>query len=399
VTGGGNAASEVWQAGRERVKIALVSPYNFHHPGGVSEHIEHLREEFRRLGHEVIVIAPRKSKGGIEVRDGFYGVGRAVSIPAGGARARLTFDVTLYADVKALMRRERFDIVHLHEPLMPVLPYMVLLNSRAVNVATFHAYRTINHWYTVFKPYMSFVLGRLDGRIAVSEPAREFVRQYFDGPYDVIPNGIDTNRYGEQIEPFPWASDDTPRILFVGRFDESRKGFRHLLRALPLVHQQLPRARLVVLGTGKLERFAGQMERYGVRNVDVIGFVDGDTKSRYYASCDVCCFPSVRNESFGYVVLEGMASGKPVVATDIPGYASILTHEREGLLVPPQDHRTLAEALIRVLTNQDLSKKFGEQGRLTASRYDWSVVAQRVLGVYEQATRKAQTAPWRQTMV
>ncbi|HEV2107318.1 MAG TPA: glycosyltransferase family 4 protein [Thermomicrobiales bacterium] len=381
------------------MKIALVSPYNFHHPGGVSEHIAHLREEFLRLGHQVIVIAPRATKGGLEVGDGFYGVGRAVSIPAGGARARLTFDVTLYADVKAMMRRERFDIVHLHEPLMPVLPYMVLLNSQAVNVATFHAYRTINHWYTVFKPYMSFVLSRLDGRIAVSEPAREFVRQYFDGPYDVIPNGIDTNRYGDHVEPFPWASDGLPRILFVGRFDESRKGFKHLLRALPLVQRRFPNARLVVLGTGKQERFAGCMERYGVRNVDFIGFVDGETKSRYYASCDVCCFPSVRNESFGYVVLEGMASGKPVVATDIPGYASILTHEREGLLVPPEDHQALAQKLVRLLEDEDLRARFGEQGRETAARYDWSVVAQRVLVVYEQATEQARTAPWRRTLV
>lgn len=380
------------------MKVALVSPYNFHHPGGVSEHIAHLRTELLRLGHEVVVIAPRASRGGLEVGDGFYGIGRAVSIPAGGARARLTFDVTLYADVKALMRRERFDVVHLHEPLMPVLPYMVLLNSTSANVATFHAFRTVNHWYTVFKPYMSFVLGRLDGRIAVSEPAREFVRQYFDGPYDVIPNGIDVDHYGPAVEPFPWARDGTPRILFVGRFDESRKGFTYLLRAMPLVHQQFPGTRLVVVGTGKPERFAAVAERYGIRNVDYVGYVDGATKARHFASCEVACVPSTRNESFGYVLLEAMASGAPVVATDIAGYASVLTHGQEGLLVPPQDPAALALALVRLLADRELRARLGGQGRATAARYAWPAVAARVLEVYGRATSAAGGASWRRDL-
>src|SRR3712207_1863503 len=267
-----------------------------------------------------------------EVAEGFYGVGRTVAIPANGSTVRVTFDVTLYAAVKDLMRRERFDVVHLHEPLIPVLPYMVLLNSLAVNVATFHAFRPSNPWYTAFKPYMSFVLSRLDGRIAVSEPAREFVSQYFEGPYDIIPNGIDAARYGAEVEPFPWAADGTPRILFVGRFNEPRKGFSYLLRAMPLVRQQFPDARLVVAGTGRPERYAGLMERHGVTGVDFLGFVPDEEKPRYYASCDVFCAPSIGGESLGIVLLEAMASGKPIVASDIPGYASVLSHGREGLL-------------------------------------------------------------------
>lgn len=377
------------------MKIALVSPYNFHHPGGVSEHIAHLRTEYLRLGHEVVVIAPRATRGGLEIGDGFYGVGRAVAIPAGGARARLTLDVTLYADVKALMRRERFDVVHLHEPLMPVLPYMVLLNSQAINVATFHAFRASNPWYTAFKPYMSFVLTRLDGRIAVSEPAREFVRQYFEGPYEIIPNGIDVDRYGEQVQPFPWASDGIPRILFVGRFDESRKGLKYLLRAMPLIRQQFPAACLTVVGTGKPERFDGLTLRYGISGVEYVGFVSGEEKARYYASCDVCCVPSTRNESFGFVLLEAMASGKPVVATDIPGYASVLTHEREGLLVPPKDPQALALALVRLLADRELRARLGAAGRVTAAGYAWPRIAARVLEVYAAAGAAAGSARWR----
>ena len=381
------------------MKIALVSPYNFYHPGGVSEHIAHLRTEFLRLGHEVIVIAPRARHSGLEIRDGFYGVGRAVTIPAGGARARLTFDVTLYADVKELLRRERCDVVHLHEPLMPVLPYMVLLNSQAVNVATFHAFRASNPWYTAFKPYMSFVLSRLDGRIAVSEPAREFVSQYFEGPYDVIPNGIDVERFGAGVEPFPWANNGVPHLLFVGRFDESRKGFKYLLRALPLVRQQFPAVRLVVVGTGKRERFEGVMERYGVSGVEFAGFVPGPDLPRYYASCDVVCVPSVRNESFGIVLLEGMASGKPVVASRIPGYANVISHEHDGLLVEPRDPAALALALVRTLADRALRGRLGAAGRMTVARYAWPSVAERVLEVYDTATLAARSAPWRRVIV
>jgi phosphatidylinositol alpha-mannosyltransferase len=130
------------------MKIALVSPYDTAHPGGVFEHIGHLRSEFVRGGHDVTVLAPRGRKGGLEVRDGFYGIGRTVPIPANGSTVRVTFDVTLYTAVKALLRQEQFDVIHLHEPLIPVLPYLVLLNSRSVNVATFHAFRASSPWYT-----------------------------------------------------------------------------------------------------------------------------------------------------------------------------------------------------------------------------------------------------------
>ena len=377
------------------MKIALVSPYDFGHPGGVSEHIAHLRGEFQRLGHEVKVMAPRSRQGGLEIGRDFYGIGRTVSIPGNGSVVRLTFDVTLYAAVKALMRAERFDVVHLHEPLLPVLPYMVLLNSQAINVATFHAFRASNPWYTAFKPYMTFVLSRLDGRMAVSVPAREFVSQYFDGPYEIVPNGIDVNRYGAGVQPLPWANDGIPRILFVGRFNEPRKGFKYLLQAMPLVRQQFPTARLAVVGTGMPDRFQGLMERYGVTGVDFVGFVPDDEKPRYYASCDLFCAPSVRGESLGIVLLEAMASGTPVVASAIPGYETVITQGDEGLLVPPQDPQALALAIVRLLADQELRGRLGAKGQITATGYDWPRVAARVLDVYQRAAAGAAAAPWR----
>jgi phosphatidylinositol alpha-mannosyltransferase len=370
------------------VKIALVSPYDTGHPGGVSEHVGHLRTEFLRLGHAVTVLAPRGRKGGLEVRDGHYGIGRTVPIPANGSLVRVTFDVTLYNAVKTLLRREQFDIVHLHEPLIPVLPYLVLLNSKAVNVATFHAFRASSPWYTAFRPYMTFMMSRLDARIAVSEPARDFVSQYFHGPYDIVPNGIDVDRFRD-VEPFPWARDGTPRILFVGRFNEPRKGFKYLLRAMPFVHQQFPEARLVVVGGAKPAQFEGMMERYGVRNVDFVGLASPAELPRYYASCELFCAPSTSGESFGIVLLEGMAAGRAVVAGDIPGYRSVMTNGKEGLLVPPKDPHALSLAIVRLLADVVLRERMATAGQETASRYDWQEIALRVLSVYDQAVRSS----------
>jgi len=377
------------------VKIAQVTPYDFHHPGGVSEHIGHLRDEFTKLGHTVVVMAPRSQKGGLEVEPGFYGIGRTVSIPGNGSRVRLTFDVTLYAAVKDLMRREQFDVVHFHEPLAPVLPYMVLLNSKAVNVATFHAARDTNPWYATFKPYMSFVLGRVDAKICVSEPARENIVEHFDGPFEIVPNGINIRQFHEDVERLPWADDGRPRILFVGRFDETRKGFKYLLRAMPMIRKQFPGVRLVVVGMGDREKFDNVIAREQIQGVDFVGFVPREELPRYYASCDIFCAPSIARESFGIVLLEAMASRKPVVATTIPGYLTVMANEREGLMVEPRDPTALAVALVRLLADDELRNRLGTRGRATAEGYSWTEVAQRVMRVYDQAARHAALTSWR----
>jgi phosphatidylinositol alpha-mannosyltransferase len=254
-------------------------------------------------------------------------------------------------------------------------------------VATFHAFRSSSPWYTAFKPYMTYMVSRLDARIAVSVPARDFVNQYFHGPYDIIPNGIDVERFRD-VAPFPWASDGTPRILFVGRYNEPRKGFKYLLRAMPLVQEQFPEARLVVVGRGKPASFETLMERYGVRNVDFVGMASPTELPRYYASCDLFCAPSTSGESFGIVLLEAMAAGRPVVAGDIPGYRSVMTGGREGMLVPPRQPESLALALVRLLADAPLRARLSLAGKETAGRYAWPQIAVRVLAVYERALRQ-----------
>ena len=333
----------------------------------------------------------------MEASPGFYGIGRSVTIPAGGSRASLTFDVTLYAQVKAIMRREQFDVVHLHEPFMPVLPYMVLLNSKAANVATFHAYRTANPWYTAFKPYMSALTGRLDARIAVSEPAREFVSTYFEGSYDIVPNGIDTDLFGKRSSPSPGHMTISRESCSSAASMSRARASSTCSRRWPWSDPSSPRRACWSLARATRRSTTGSwtgLNLYG--SVDFAGFVEKAELPRYYASCDILCAPSTRNESFGIILLEGMASGRPVVASEIPGYASVITTEQEGLLVPPKEPTDLAMALVRLLADRELRMQMGKAGLSTAGRHSWRWIAQRVLTVYDRAMNVAPQATWRQ---
>ena len=384
------------------MKIALVTPFDVAHPGGVTEHVAHLRAEFLALGHEVSVLAPALDDAGEDglghgfVADGrtdrqprasFHGIGRLVTIPTNGSRARVTLDPTRFRQVRALLARERFDIVHAQSPLTPAVPWLALLASKTVNVGTFHAYRPTSAWYAALAPVLRPVVARLHGRIAVSAPARRFIGRYFPGAYEVIPNGVDVARFNRSVAPLPWAGC-APTILFVGRHDEPRKGLPDLLRAMPGVRGGVPAARLVVVGAGderKHARLLANLRLDAPAVVTFAGMVPAAEVPRFYASCDLVCSPATGNESFGIVLLEAMASGKPVVATDIPGYAEVLTPGAEGLLVPPADPDALAGALIRLLLDRDLCARFGAAGCATAARYAWPRVAAQVLDAYERA--------------
>lgn len=318
-------------------------------------------------------------------RDGIHEIGRTVTLPTNGSRARVTLDLTRYREVRRLLRRARFDIIHVHAPLTPALTWMALLGSDTVNVATFHAQRDGSAWYRALAPLFAPVVNRLDTRIAVSEPARAFVSRYFPADYIVVPNGIDLDRFSPEVEPFPWASDGAPRILFIGRHDEPRKGLDVLLRAMPALRSHIPGVRLIVGGGGDERRHAATLDAVGRDGISFTGVIAPEDLPRYYASCDAFCAPSNGHESFGIVLLEAMATGKPIVASDIPGYASVMTHGQEGLLSPPNDPAGLSDAISAVLTNGNMAAAFGAAGQTTAEPYRWSRIAARVLDVYGEA--------------
>ncbi|MFQ6015467.1 MAG: glycosyltransferase family 4 protein [Anaerolineae bacterium] len=369
------------------MKIAQVSPYDFTIAGGVQTHISNLDIHFQRLGHEVRIIAPC-SADDQELDEHIINVSGTVwSAPFSGSRARVTPSPRTYRRVKHILARERFDIVHLHEPMTPLLPLAVLRHSKTVNVGTFHAYRESHAIYKYFNRAFKFFMNKLDGRIAVSRAARDTVGRYFPDDYVIIPNGIEVERFGGQdVLPLPRFQDSKLNILFVGRL-EKRKGFRYLMQAFPYVQAELPNTRLIVVGDydkDDKKSYVRYARQHRLRNVRFVGYVQPEMLPRYYRSCHLFCAPSTGFESFGIVLLEAMAAGAPIVASDIAGYREVLEHRKEGLLVEPENERALAEAIIYLLKNPDLGRTMGEQGKVKAACYAWDKIAQRILDYYEE---------------
>ncbi len=389
------------------MKIALVTPYDYPYPGGVTEHIAALDQHFRALGHTTRIIAA-SSKDEDALDDHVIKVSGAVSsVPFSGSNARITFAPAVYRRVKEILKREQFDIVHVHEPSVPMLSLVVLRHSHAVNVGTFHAYREKNMLYDVAKQLLRRAFKQLDGRIFVSEAVREYVTHYFPGDYVLIPNGIDCARFCDpHIQPIEKFDDGRPNILYVGRMDK-RKGFRYLLRAFPHVKRAIPDARLIVVGAFK-DKEKAPFVRYAralkLRGVHFIGRVSREELPRYYRTATIFCAPSTGFESFGINLLEAMAAGVPVIASDITGYRSVVTDQVEGMLVPPQDEQAIARAVIDLLNAPARRAQMSAAGKRTAAQYDWDLIAQRVLAYYDQliaasdTARAAQRAPGKRRM-
>ncbi|MGH2344448.1 MAG: glycosyltransferase family 4 protein [Chloroflexota bacterium] len=373
------------------MKIALVSPYDYSVPGGVGKHIAALTVQYRSAGHEVRIIAPGSSDGVVEDREGIYRIGRVTPVPGNGSVARITLSVpfasSLSRRVRLVLAAERFDVIHIHEPLMPSLPVAVLLanTSGAVRVGTFHAFRESYYGYYYGRPVLRRLINRLDGRIAVSRAAFEFVSRYFSGAYSIIPNGVDLHLFNDRVEPFEQYRDGRPTVLFVGRI-EKRKGLAYLIRAYQELRVAIPDVRILVVG--RSSRAGRAYQRYararGLTGIEFAGEVSATDLPRYYQSCDVFCSPAVSGESFGMVLLEAMALGKPVAATSIDGYRQVMDDGVQGRLTAPRDAAGLAAALHELLTSPAQRGRMGAQGKVTAAAYSWERVSARLLRFYDE---------------
>ncbi len=380
------------------LKIALVSPYDFAYPGGVTAHVAHLAEQFRARGHEVHIVAPSShDEAEPDVSDDAYvhRIGRVVSVPANGSVARITLSLRSYLQAKRLLREQQFDVIHLHEPMMPALPLTVLRHSKTTNIGTFHAARNSPLAYFYAKPIIQPLFRKLHGHIAVSDAARDFVGEYFPADYRIIPNGIDYGRFSTPLPPLERFKDGRLNVLFVGRL-EKRKGLRFLLRAWPSVLEQVPNARLIVVGEGRpLEGYRRFAARQGWTTDDVYfaGYAMADDLPRYYQTADVFCAPSTGGESFGIVLLEAMAAGTAVVASSIPGYRDVVTDGQDGLLVENKSSEALSLALVRLLRSPDLRHRLSATGRDKAKGYDWHRVGAQVLAYYEEVLERRALEP------
>jgi phosphatidylinositol alpha-mannosyltransferase len=377
------------------LKIALVSPYDFAYPGGVAIHISYLEHHLARMGHEVKVIAPA-SKAISSFGDRFIPIGSPRPVPTSGSIARVTLSPWLSKRVKAVLEREGFDVIHLHEPLMPMLCTTVLRLSQAANIGTFHACSG-SPGYNLARPLGTWMLKRwfrkLHGKIAVSKPAMEFAHSFFPGYYNIIPNGVDVEHFSPDVSPMEEFCDGKLNILFVSRL-EKRKGLPHLLASFKQVKREIPNSRLIIVGPGtRLRRgYEREVRKSGLQDVVFTGLVSYEELPRYYKTADIFCAPATGQESFGIILLEAMALGKPIVASNIEGYANVLAHNAEGLLTPPGDKDMLTRALLSLLTDESLRREMGARGRVKALEYSWERIAQNVLKYY---IRVLSEPPWR----
>ena len=372
------------------MKIALISPYDWVVSGGVNIHCSQLSSEFRKRGHQVRIIAP--SSRIIEEEDVITIGKRPVSLPVSGSMARISLSLTLAPSVRRVLADEQFDIVHVQEPFMPLLPIHFLRYSEAVNVGTFHASREKHQFfYSWGRRHLRRWFRRLDGKIAVSPAAAGFVEEYFPGYYNIIPNGVDVERFSADVAPLPEYQDGKLNILFVGR-PEKRKGLDHLIKAFALLRAQRQDVRLIVVGAGKFQRYERKVKSMGLSDVTFCSYVPLEELSRYHHSADVFCAPATGFESQGVVLLEAMAAGLPIVASNIDGYATVLTHGEEGLLVLPGDEEGLAAALSELLRDPEQRRQMAGKGRRRVQEYGWPRVAQQVLSYYERLLHERRLA-------
>jgi phosphatidylinositol alpha-mannosyltransferase len=370
------------------MKVALVTPYDWHVPGGVNNHVEHLATELRQRGHTVKILAP--AAGPVDDPD-VIAMGRPLPVAAAGSVVRISLNPVAGRRVRHVLEREQFDVVHMHEPLMPVLPIQVLRHSRAanpnvVNVGTFHARKDGgNRLYAYGRRLLKRWFREIDGKIAVSPPAEQYVERYFHGYYNIIPNGIDVDHWSDPDRAPVTELDGTVNILYVGRA-EKRKGLAYLIRAFGIVNARNPETRLIVVGppSRARRRYEASVERSGQRGIIFVPQQSYADLPRYHHSSHIFCSPALGNESQGYVLLEAMAAGMPVVASNIDGYASVITHGVDGLLVRPKDTLALADALTALVRDPARRTALAEAGRKQVDMYSWPVVAQRVLSYYER---------------
>ncbi len=374
------------------MKVCLVSPYDFTTPGGVGEHVRHLADELRARDHDVTVMAPSNELADDHDTPGYVRIGRSVPMPGNGSVARIALSFHLVRRVRQLLDAEGFDVVHYHEPLVPALPITVLRFHRGANVGTFHSYARRNLGYYYGRPFLKRYFKRLDACIAVSVPARDFVARYFPGEYRIVPNGIDTSRFSPDLAPLRELRTEGQRtLLFVGRL-EQRKGLPVLLEAYQQLRRRRGDIRLVVVGDGELRwTYERWVELEKVPDVLFTGHVDGRLLPRCYTSADIFCSPATGGESFGIVLLEAMASGRPVVASNIPGFAGVITDGTDGILAPPGDVDAWVSILDRLLDDGTTRERLAATGIRTAQRYDWSRVVDQVLDVYSEARARART--------
>lgn len=364
------------------MRIGMVCPYSFDVPGGVQAHVLQLAEVMRVRGHEVSVLAPASPH--VQLPGYVVSAGKAVPIPYNGSVARLQFSPAVHGRVRRWLTDGDFDVLHVHEPNAPSLSMWALRVAEGPIVATFHTSTTKSLTLTVFQGVLRPWHEKIVGRIAVSDLARRWQMEALGSDAVEIPNGVDVASFASapRLHGYPRPGKT---VLFVGRYDESRKGMAVLLAALPALVKRFPDVQVLIVGRGDEDELR---DRAGdsAHHLRFLGQVDDAVKASAMRSADVYCAPNTGGESFGIVLVEAMAAGTAVVASDLHAFHRVLSDGQAGRLVAVDDPAALAAGLIAVLDDEALAQRYIDAGTSAVRRYDWSVVASQITRVYETVT-------------
>lgn len=378
----------------QKLKIGIVCPYNMFRSGGVQDVVRNHYKYLKARGHTVKILTIN-TPDAKETED-YILLGASIEVTSGSTRFEISgklpelFDIS-GKSITEVLEQEKFDILHFHEPRVPILPVQILLKSQTTNVATVHATNpnslTIEVVNQVVRPYQASHFLKMDAVSTVSTAPLEDLRKLYKRDITIIHNGIDLEEFNRPYPPLEkFTSDNKKRnILYVGRL-EKRKGVMHLVKAYREVKQQFPDCRLIIAGKGEeLQRIKTYVQKYKLKDVEFLGYVDEEMKKRLYVSCDVFCSPAFTGESFGIVLLEAMAFGKPIVAGDNPGYRYVLKDRGSLFLVDPRNHHDFADKLFVLLKDQELREFMGEWGKEEVKKYDYKVIVEDLEKFYYQA--------------